>query len=105
MSPIEELQTLEEELLKSSTRKNAERVSSLLAEGFREFGSSGQSYTKAQVIAWLQSESLTAPRSESTLCHLLLSNQKERPLELLPGFQAVQHASRYGVPEFRSALV
>lgn len=57
MNTDEVLRELEEELFKSSTRKNAERVSSLLANGFREFGSSGQAYSKIQIITSLQSES------------------------------------------------
>jgi len=52
------LEALERELLQNSTRKNAERVSQLLASGFREFGSSGKVYSKADAIAALLTESL-----------------------------------------------
>jgi hypothetical protein len=52
----EHLKTLEQALLCNSTRRNAEQVSSLLAEQFREFGSSGRVYSKQEVIAALQEE-------------------------------------------------
>jgi hypothetical protein len=50
------LQTLELELLTNTTRKNAQRVSALLADNFREFGSSGRVYTKENIIVELQQE-------------------------------------------------
>jgi hypothetical protein len=46
----EHLKTLEQALLCNSTRRNAEQVSSLLAEQFREFGSSGRVYSKQEVM-------------------------------------------------------
>jgi hypothetical protein len=52
----EHLKTLEQALLSDSTRRNSEEVSSLLAEQFREFGSSGRVYSKQEVIAALQEE-------------------------------------------------
>ena len=57
MNPAEVLQQLEADLLKFSTRKKAGRLTSLLADGFREFGSSGQVNSKSQVIPTLESES------------------------------------------------
>lgn len=56
------LKALEAELLTNTTRKNAERVSELLADAFREFGSSGCVYSKGDVIRTLQEE---APGSVS----------------------------------------
>jgi hypothetical protein len=50
------LEDLERELLQSSTRKNAARVADLLADNFREFGTSGKAYNKSEIIAHLQSE-------------------------------------------------
>ena len=46
----EHLKALELGLLSNTTRKNAARVSSVLADSFREFGSSGCVYTKADVV-------------------------------------------------------
>jgi hypothetical protein len=56
------LKALELDLLSNTTRKNAARVSSLLADGFREFGSSGRVYTKEDIVVTLQEE---APASFS----------------------------------------
>jgi hypothetical protein len=56
LSIDEHIQALELELLTSATRKNAERVSALLAEDFREFGSSGRVYSKKDIISTLQLE-------------------------------------------------
>jgi hypothetical protein len=53
-----QLQDLELSLLQPSVRKS-ERVAELLAEGFVEFGSSGRTFTKAQIISSLRAE--TAP--------------------------------------------
>jgi hypothetical protein len=52
----EHLKTLELDLLSNTTRKNAARVSSLLADGFREVGSSGRVYTKEDIVVTLQEE-------------------------------------------------
>ncbi|HZD49036.1 MAG TPA: nuclear transport factor 2 family protein [Silvibacterium sp.] len=60
MDIAETLRRCEEKLFESSVRKNAEIVASMLADEFQEFGSSGQVYSKDQIIAELQSES---PRS------------------------------------------
>jgi hypothetical protein len=59
MKLTETLRELEQSLLDSSTRKNAQFVSSLLADDFREFGCSGRIYSKAEIIAALQAESET----------------------------------------------
>jgi hypothetical protein len=49
------LQELEESLLQSAVRKS-ELVSELLSEEFVEFGSSGRSFTKEQIITSLHAE-------------------------------------------------
>ena len=49
------LQELEESLFQPKVR-TADRVAEILADEFVEFGSSGRVFTKAQVIAALQSE-------------------------------------------------
>jgi hypothetical protein len=51
------LQHLEEQLLDPAVRNDPTRLDALLTDDFREFGSSGRSYTKAEIIALLQEES------------------------------------------------
>lgn len=53
------LEALERELLVPGVRKSA-RVEALLAEDFVEFGSSGRTYAKADIIAALRDETPTA---------------------------------------------
>jgi hypothetical protein len=48
---------LEQQLLQPSTRRDEAALRSLLAEDFREFGSSGRIYTRQQVISTLAGES------------------------------------------------
>jgi hypothetical protein len=48
---------LERSLLKNCTRTNAPTIASLLAEDFREFGSSGYIYNRSQIIDLLANES------------------------------------------------
>jgi glyoxylase I family protein len=48
---------LEQQLLQPSTRRDEVALRSLLAEDFREFGSSGRIYTRQQVINALAVES------------------------------------------------
>lgn len=57
MNTADQLQALELELLTNTTRKDTERMSSLLADNFREFGSSGRIYSKEDTISMLQPES------------------------------------------------
>ena len=52
----ESLKALEEQLLQGKFRKNREAVSALLAEEFREFGSSGRVYGKQQILDLLENE-------------------------------------------------
>jgi hypothetical protein len=52
----ETLKQLEQQLLVSTTRHNATKLSFLLADEFREFGSSGKVFSKKEIIAHLQSE-------------------------------------------------
>lgn len=47
---------LEQRLLTNAIRHNARELSSLLAEEFREFGSSGRAFSKAEIIDLLASE-------------------------------------------------
>jgi hypothetical protein len=66
----EHLRALELELLTNTTRKNAARVSSLLADTLREFGSSGRVYPKNDIIIALQEE---APVSISLIIAVQIS--------------------------------
>ena len=50
------LRDLEERLLRPEVRSSPEALRTLLAEGFREFGSSGRVFTRAEMIAELARE-------------------------------------------------
>ena len=54
MGISETLRELEEKLQTPSVRKNAAAVSSMLTEEFREYGSSGRIFSKAETISALQ---------------------------------------------------
>ena len=47
---------LEQRLLTNAIRQDAQEMSSLLADEFREFGSSGRTFSKAEIIDLLRSE-------------------------------------------------
>ena len=53
----QQIKNLEEELLTRNVRKNSERLEQLLDDGFIEFGSSGNRWTKQSVIETLKNES------------------------------------------------
>ena len=55
------LQELEQRLLTASVRQDAREVSSLLADEFREFGSSGRTLLKKEIIELLRSETSVSP--------------------------------------------
>jgi hypothetical protein len=56
MKIADQLKSLEESLLDSAVRKNSELVSSLLADDFLEFGSSGRIFNKATILEELCNE-------------------------------------------------
>jgi hypothetical protein len=59
------LLSLEKQLMDSDFRKDREQVSALLAEDFREFGSSGRVWSRATILDLLVSEkTYTAPAIE-----------------------------------------
>ena len=58
MQITDQLRTLEEQLLDSSIRHNSNNVSSLLADDFLEFGSSGRIFDKAAILEELRNEPL-----------------------------------------------
>lgn len=51
-----ELRALEEKLLSGEFRRDREAVAALLAEDFREFGSSGRVWNKQQILDQLETE-------------------------------------------------
>jgi hypothetical protein len=51
-----QLRHLEQQLLQPEVRGSAERLASLLAENFVEFGSSGRVFNKKQIVAALTKE-------------------------------------------------
>jgi hypothetical protein len=71
MEIAEVLRGLEASLLESSVRKNVARVSELLAEDFREYGSSGRVFDKAQIIADLRDEVPYAIAMQEFACMML----------------------------------
>lgn len=62
---------LEQQLLEPSTRRDAAALTSLLAEDFREFGSSGRIYTRQQIIDALAAESPRSITLSDTCCQQL----------------------------------
>src|SRR5437660_10990424 len=52
-----QLHELEERLSEPAVRRDPETVSALLADDFREFGSSGRIFNKQQILVALQEES------------------------------------------------
>ena len=57
MSVSDHLKQLEEALLSNAVRRDPEQVAALLADEFREFGSSGRTFSKATILEELQTES------------------------------------------------
>ena len=70
----EQLRHLEEELLQPEVRSSSEKLSALLADEFVEFASSGQVFSKAQVVEALRNE-IPARRSLSDFQVVLLSGE------------------------------
>ena len=62
---VEALYALELELLAPASRHHPERLQAILADNFREFGSSGRVYNKSEILAYLQEE----PPASITLSH------------------------------------
>ena len=77
MDIAEHLKAFESELLLNTTRKNAVRVTSLLADDFREFGSSGRTYSEGDIVGTLLEESPVSI-SPSNFIVKLLSKQLAR---------------------------
>jgi hypothetical protein len=58
MNIADHLKSLEETLLDPAVRKNSKQVSTLLADDFLEFGSSGRTFDKAAILEDLRNEPL-----------------------------------------------
>ena len=67
------LQELEEALLSEAVRKDPAQVGALLAEEFREFGSSGRIFSKAAILEQLRTESSDRELTLSDFACTLLS--------------------------------
>ena len=65
---------LEQQLLQPSVRRNPTALTSLLAQDFREFGSSGRIYTRQQIIDALAAESPRTITLSDPLCQQLAEN-------------------------------
>ena len=61
MELAEQLRQLEEWLLEPSIRRDAEKLSALLADDFLEIGSSGRAFNRTRIIEELRTEPLRAP--------------------------------------------
>lgn len=98
VSMTENLRELEEQLLRPDVRHSREQVAALLADEFREFGSSGRIYDKQQILEELEDEGPAR-----------LSLSEFATVELAPGIVlATYQSSRQlgenesGEPEIRS---
>jgi hypothetical protein len=65
------LRGLEETLLDPATRRDRGKVAALLADDFREFGSSGRAWSREATVELLASGDYLPPRIEDFSCHLI----------------------------------
>ncbi len=99
MDVVDHLRELEEALLRDSVRKDTELVSALLAEDFREFGSSGQVFSKIELLAALQAEiplQLSLNSFEASLLSPCIALVTYRTMKQIPGLP-VTHTLRSSV--------
>ena len=92
--------SLELRLMDPASRRNSEAVAALLAEDFREFGSSGRVWSKETILALLAGEAYDAPAVEG------MSAQEIAPGVVLVTYRTVRHdADSYAAREvLRSSL-
>jgi hypothetical protein len=87
---------LEQQLLEPSTRRDSTALTSLLAEDFREFGSSGRICTRQQIIDALAAESPRTITLSDPLCQqladdiVLLTYRSTRTTALKTASQALR---------------
>ena len=65
------LRQLEEELLRPDVRRDPQRLTTLLADDFREFGSSGRVFDKSSILIELTTESPAELSLTDFLCRRL----------------------------------
>jgi hypothetical protein len=100
-SLAELLLNLERQLMDPVFRKNREHVSALLAEDFREFGSSGCLWSRAAILDLLAGEeAYTAPEIEG------FAVQRLGPEMALVTYRTVRVSAESGAPQasLRSSL-
>jgi hypothetical protein len=61
----------EQALLDPATRRDRSQVSTLLAEDFIEFGSSGRKWSRDEILAHLETEDYAPPILEDFTCRLI----------------------------------
>ena len=89
------LRSLELQLMEPAFRRDRKQVSALLAEDFREFGSSGRVWSRAAILDLLESEDgYTAPQVED------FATQRLSPETVLATYRTV----RGGVSTLRSSI-
>jgi hypothetical protein len=66
-----ELERLELLLMDPAVRRDRDRVATLLAEDFLEFGSSGRVWTREMLLEQLQTETFSPPAVECFACKML----------------------------------
>jgi hypothetical protein len=69
-----QLLSLEQALLDPAFRRDRASVAELLAEDFVEFGSSGQRWTRAEILDLLATEQYIPPVIENFECHPITAN-------------------------------
>ena len=67
MEIAQHLRALEEHLLDPAVRKDRDTVANLLTEDFREFGSSGRTYSRAEILEYMCEEAAAAPQLRISL--------------------------------------
>ena len=65
------VQSCEEALLDPQVRRDRARGAALLADDFQEFGSSGRTWSRAQIVEVLASEDFHKPAMEDFKCDLI----------------------------------
>jgi len=68
------LQQLEEELLRADVRHDPQRLAALIADDFREFGTSGRVFDKASILSELATESPAQLSLTDFACQQLAPN-------------------------------
>jgi hypothetical protein len=66
--------SLELALLDTAVRHDRERVESLLAEDFQEFGASGKIWSRTQILDLLESEPARQIAAHNLVCHPIAEN-------------------------------